>query len=270
VIYINANDLPWTGGLTETTGAGGLGQSTYQAQCSACHGADRQGFPPAFPSLIDRAAQLREADVEAVVRNGKGRMPAFPFIAGGPALKPLIAYVLTGAEPPAERSDKAEVVAPGPAGTPPPRFRFTGYRKFLDPEGYPAVVPPWGTLNAIDLATGRYLWRIPLGEYPELAAQGLKDTGTENYGGPVVTAGGLVIIGATNFDSRLRAFDSRDGKLLWQAALPYAGNATPATYMVDGRQYVVIAASNGRNPKGPQGSAYVAFALPEPEAPPRR
>lgn len=141
------------------------------------------------------------------------------------------------------------------------RYRFTGYCKFLDPEGYPAVVPPWGTLNAIDLNTGKYLWKIPLGEYPELAQQGMKDTGTENYGGPIVTAGGLVFIRATMFDKKIRAFDSHTGALLWRYQLPYAGVATPATYMIDGKQYVVIAAGGGRDPKSRSGGVYVAFAL---------
>ena len=144
----------------------------------------------------------------------------------------------------------------------PSKYRFTGYRKFLDPEGYPAVAPPWGTLNAINLNTGEYLWRIPLGEYPELAAQGLKHTGTENYGGPIVTAGGLVFIGATNFDKKFRAFDKSTGQLLWEATLPFAGNATPATYAVDGHQFVVIAAGGGKDAKSPSGGVYVAFALP--------
>ena len=107
------------------------------------------------------------------------------------------------------------------------------------------------------------MWKIPLGFYPALAAQGLKDTGSENYGGPVVTAGGVLFIGATIYDHKFRAFDSRNGKLLWEADLPYSGVATPATYSVDGRQFVVIAASGARDPKGPQGGAYVAFALPK-------
>ncbi len=143
------------------------------------------------------------------------------------------------------------------------KYRFTGYHKFLDPDGYPAVVPPWGTLNAIDLNTGEYAWKIPLGEYPALAAQGLKDTGSENYGGPIVTAGGLVFIAATNFDRKFRAFDKATGKLLWETTLPFAGNATPVTYEVNGKQYVVIFATGGKAGRaGPSGGTYVAFALP--------
>ncbi len=125
-------------------------------------------------------------------------------------------------------------------------YRFTGYRKFLDPDGYPAVTPPWGTLNAIDLNTGRYLWKIPLGEYPELAD---KSTGSENYGGPILTASGLLFIGATLYDKKIRAFDSRTGGLLWQDTLPFAGNATPITYMAKGRQYVLIQTDNARDKK---------------------
>jgi quinoprotein glucose dehydrogenase len=140
-------------------------------------------------------------------------------------------------------------------------YTFTGYRKFLDPDGYPAIAPPWGTLNAIDLKTGKYLWKIPLGEYPDLARDGLKNTGSENYGGPIVTAGGVVFIGATVYDHKFRAFDSGTGELLWETELPFAGVATPSTYMIDGRQFVVIVASGGRDPKGPVGGAYIAFAL---------
>ena len=142
-------------------------------------------------------------------------------------------------------------------------YRFTGYHKFLDPEGYPGVAPPWGTLNAINLNTGEYVWKIPLGEYPELALKGQKNTGTENYGGPIVTAGGLVFIGATNFDKKFRAFDKSTGELLWEATLPFSGNATPATYEVNGRQFVVIAAGGGKDPKSHSGGVYVAFALPQ-------
>jgi quinoprotein glucose dehydrogenase len=115
----------------------------------------------------------------------------------------------------------------------------------LDPDGYPAIAPPWGTLNAIDLKTGQYLWKIPFGEYPELAKQGMKNTGTENYGGPIVTAGGLLFIGATVYDRKFHAFDTGTGTLLWEYELPFAGMATPSTYMIDGRQYVVTVSSGG-------------------------
>jgi quinoprotein glucose dehydrogenase len=153
-----------------------------------------------------------------------------------------------------------ELSSPEP---PPPgmNYRFTGYQRFLDPDGYPAIAPPWGTLSAIDLNTGEYVWKINLGEYPELAAKGIKNTGTENYGGPIVTAGGLLFIGATSFDKKFRAFDKSTGELLWETTLPFAGNATPATYAANGRQYVVIAAGGGKDPKSPSGGVYVAFKL---------
>jgi len=141
-------------------------------------------------------------------------------------------------------------------------YAHTGYNRWLDTNGYPAVKPPWGTLNAIDLNTGEYLWRTPLGEFPELTARGLAPTGTENYGGPIVTAGGLVFIAATNFDNKFRAFDKSSGKLLWESTLVNAGNSTPATYEVNGRQFVVIPAAGGKSRVDNPSAAYVAFALP--------
>jgi quinoprotein glucose dehydrogenase len=186
-------------------------------------------------------------------------MPAFPQISEQ-QLGAVIGYLRGGPGlVETARGDKKEM---GDDASATQAYRFTGYRKFLDPDGYPAIVPPWGTLNAIDLNTGKYLWKIPLGSYPELAAQGLANTGSENYGGPVLTASGVLFLGATIYDRRIRAFDANDGRLLWQAELPFAGVATPATYMIDGRQYIVIATSGQRDRKGPQGAAYVAFALP--------
>jgi len=147
-------------------------------------------------------------------------------------------------------------------------FRFTGYRRFIDPEGYPATAPPWGTLSAIDLNTGEYAWQVPLGEYPELVAKGLKNTGSENYGGPVVTAGGLVFIGATSNDRKLRAFDKATGELLWEVVMPGPGRATPAVYEANGRQFVAIAiggtgGGRGAGAAGPTTGKYIAFALPD-------
>jgi quinoprotein glucose dehydrogenase len=272
VIYINSNDVASTGSLVKSVPGGGLVASLYEAQCSGCHGPDGKGSPPAFPSLIDASARLSAEDMARIIRNGRGRMPPLANLPSY-VLMGLVEYVRTGLEPGARRTTAASASSTGrnakqemaalllTEGQPAP-YRFTGYNKFLDPDGYPAVAPPWGTLNAIDLNTGRYLWKVPLGEYPELVAQGFKNTGTENYGGPIVTAGGLVFIGATIFDRKIRAFDSHTGGVLWEAELPFSGTATPATYMIDGKQYVVICTSSARNLKAPQGGAYVAFALP--------
>lgn len=253
VLYVNATEMAWTGGLVPAVQSSNPGEQLYSSQCAVCHGVDRAGSPPTFPSLIHVNKRLTDAKITAAIRKGTGRMPSFPNI-NSAGLAALLDYLRT-----------ADSVAPRKGMTPAKgrdKYTFTGYRKFLDPDGYPAIATPWGTLSAIDLKTGKYLWKIPLGEYPALAKQGMTNTGTENYGGPVVTAGGVLFIGATIYDRRIRAFDSANGKLLWQAELPYSGVATPSTYMVDGRQYVVIAASGGRDPKGPMGGAYVAFALP--------
>jgi quinoprotein glucose dehydrogenase len=263
VIYINANDVAWTGGLTEAKASVGVGSTIYQGNCAECHGQDRAGTPPTFPSLVEASGRMTPEQMAAVIHNGRGRMPAFPDITDT-RLEALLNYVRTGqdtaaaAGAAAPHTDRQE---PGMEGER-DKYRFTGYRKFLDPEGYPAIVPPWGTLNAIDLNTGKYLWKIPFGEYPELAAKGMKNTGTENYGGPILTASGLLIIGATIYDHKMHAYDSKTGKLLWEHELPYAGNATPATYMIEGKQYIVIGTSNAKNRTGPQGAAYVVFALP--------
>ena len=229
------------------------GAAVYQDHCAICHGDHREGIAPAFPMLVGVAGRLNKSQIVDVIQNGKNQMPGMPDVQGAD-LAALLRYLgfAEGATTAAIYADATEE-----------KYTFTGYRKFLDPDGYPAIVQPWGTLNAIDLKTGKYLWKIPLGEYPELAAKGLKDTGTENYGGPIVTAGGVLFIGATIYDHKFRAFDSHDGKLLWESELPFSGVATPATYMIDGRQYVVIAASSARDPKAPQGGAYVAFALPQ-------
>jgi quinoprotein glucose dehydrogenase len=252
IIYINANDLAWTGALAETTGDNSP-KAIYMSQCSVCHGEKMAGSPPALPSLAGIGSRLTPTQITAAIRNGKGRMPGFPNLADD-QIAALVDFITTG--------ESKEVAGSAPL-PPAMKYRFTGYRRFLDPEGYPAVVPPWGTLNAINLNTGAYVWKIPLGEYPELAAKGQKNTGTENYGGPIVTAGGLLFIGATNFDRKFRAFDKTTGELLWESLLPFAGNATPASYEVNGRQFVVIAAGGGKDAKSKSGGIYVAYALPQ-------
>ncbi|MFP5209080.1 MAG: pyrroloquinoline quinone-dependent dehydrogenase [Acidobacteriota bacterium] len=260
VLYINANDYASFAALA-LRGAGSPGRITYMNQCSVCHGDHRQGSSE-FPSLIHISSKLTPQQIASIIHSGKGRMPALPL--KGKTLSDLLAYLETGREP-ASDTAKASSGQRDRSTTPVNSlYVMTGYRRFVDPDGYPATAPPWGTLNALDLKTGKYLWQIPLGEYPELAAKGMKNTGSENYGGPIVTAGGLLFIAATNFDHKIRAFDKKTGKLLWQATLPYAGNATPATYEAHGRQYVVIAAGGSTmNPRGPTGGVYVAFALPQ-------
>jgi quinoprotein glucose dehydrogenase len=267
VIYINANDVAWTGGLAEDTPARSPGEAIYRSQCSVCHGADRSGSPPGFPSLIEIDKRLTDQQIIATIHQGKGRMPTFPNLSDT-QLQSLLQFLKEGSPTgkPQQTSDKQEITsapdAAQAAGSQQPRYTFTGYRKFLDPDHYPAIAPPWGTLSAIDLNTGNYLWKIPFGEYPALAASGMKNTGSENYGGPIVTASGLLFIGATLFDHKFHAFDSRTGRLLWETELPYAGRATPATYMVDGKQYVVVATGAVRFYPAPAKGLYVAFSLP--------
>jgi quinoprotein glucose dehydrogenase len=253
LFYVNSNEMAWILRLVRRTKATAAtnGRRLYVRNCAGCHRDDLGGSPPEFPSVKGLGARMEAAAVEKILRGGVGRMPGFAHL-GAASIDALKAYLLTGEE-------KEVVVAPSNSEFD-QAFTTDGYNKFLDPDGYPAIAPPWGTLNAISLDTGNYAWKIPLGEYPELAAKGMKDTGSENYGGPLVTRSGLLFIGATNFDSKFRAFDKKTGKLLWETVLPAAGNATPATYMVRGRQYVVIAAGGGKS-GAKSGGSYVAFTL---------
>ena len=250
ILYVNANDLPWTGALAETTEENSP-KALYLNQCAVCHGEKMEGSPPAIPSLEGLGDRMSWAEVATTIRNGKGRMPGFSHLADDQMFA-LLSYLMGGHDTEVVSSERKPERQ---------KYHFTGYHRFYDPEGYPAVVPPWGTLNAIDLNTGDYVWKIPLGEYPELAAKGIRNTGTENYGGPLVTAGGLLFIGATNFDKKFRVFDKSTGALLWETTLPFAGNATPITYQLNKRQYVVIAAGGGKDPKSKSGGVYVAFAV---------
>ena len=258
IFYVNSNDIAWTGRLAETTPAEveqNTPQALYTSQCTVCHGESLTGSAPAVPSLQGLSQRMSAKDVATTIRNGKGRMPGFANLTDD-QVSALLSYVMSGGN----LSEKNEVTSLGPP-IPTMPYHFTGYLRFYDPDGYPAVAPPWGTLNAINLNTGEYVWKIPFGEYPALVAKGMKNTGTENYGGPLVTAGGLLFIGATNYDKKFRAYDKASGTLLWETTLPFAGNATPITYGLDGRQYVVIAAGGGKDLKSKSGGVYVAFAL---------
>jgi quinoprotein glucose dehydrogenase len=265
ILYVNANDIAWTGALAENTPSENVenrSKALYTSQCAVCHGENMAGSPPAIPSLVGIMNRKSAAEISATIRSGKGRMPGFSNLSHD-QIAGLLSYLTNpGAKENGVReNDRKETETPPESEAAAMKYHFTGYQKFLDPDGYPAVAPPWGTLSAINLNTGDYVWKVPLGEYPELAALGQKNTGTENYGGPVVTAGGLVFIGATNFDKKFRAFDKLTGALLWETTLPFAGNATPVTYEVNGKQFVVIAAGGGKDLKSKSGGVYVALAL---------
>lgn len=252
--YINANELAWILRLVTPKELSDLARASriYQSQCGSCHRMDRKGAPPEYPALDNLAGKLTDTELADRIRRGSGRMPSFATL-GEPAIEALTAFLL-------RQEDKEVVVEAGPKPPVELKYSMDGYNKFMDPDGYPATTPPWGTLSAINLDTGKYAWKIPFGEYPELTAQGIKNTGTENTGGGVVTAGGLFFIAATPYDNKFRAFHKKTGKLLWETTLPHAGNATPAIYEVKGKQYVVIPAGGGRGRAS--GGSFVAFALP--------
>jgi quinoprotein glucose dehydrogenase len=252
LLYINANEMAWRGSLA-LNDVGQSGKAIYLRECAVCHGDSRQGSPPQFPSLVDVGRKVSAEEFKKLVRSGAGRMPGFPNLQDE-ALSALERFVLHDEIVDVPASKGSLVTQP---------YRFTGYRRFVDPEGYPAVGTPWGTLNALDLNTGKYVWQIPFGEFPELVERGMRNTGSENYGGPLVTAGGLLFIGATIHDRKFRAFDKRTGELLWETMLPYSADATPITYEYGGRQYVVIFASGGKERGGSPKGIYVAFALPK-------
>jgi quinoprotein glucose dehydrogenase len=264
IYYVNINEMPWLLQMVETRRADGTklvpGEKDYMIYCGACHGLDRKGnLPAGFPALIDVAKRKTRAEIEQITRQGGGRMPGYSTM---PEAKraAILNYVLDENDLSASRKEPGIPVAKTKT-TSPPSYAFGGFRRWLDSEGYPAIKPPWGTLNAVDLNTGELKWKVVLGEYPELTARGIPPTGTDNYGGPVVTAGGLIFIGATA-DETFRVFDKETGKILWQTKLPFGGNATPSTYMVNGRQYVVISAGGGKSGR-PRGGSLVVFALPE-------
>ena len=258
VLYVNANEIPLLVKMkpipvADDDAVTSRGEKIYTLNnCTMCHGANRAGTA-VFPSLQQLSKKNSREQVAALLKKGKGQMPAYPNITNEDK-KALIDF-LFDAEQNREHTQTAATNAEQQY-----RYVHNGWTVLTDKEGYPGVKPPWGTLNAIDLNKGELLWKVPLGEYPELVKRGIPATGTQNLGGAVVTAGGLVIIAAT-FDEKLRIFDKHTGKLLWEYKLPAGGYATPATYMLNGKQYIVIAAGGGGKVGSLSGDAYVAFRL---------
>jgi quinoprotein glucose dehydrogenase len=262
ILYVNAQESPWLLTIIDVKNETAkhetyleAGKRIYMQNCVGCHGPERQGGGN-YPSLIGVGKKYDEASFHMLLANGRRMMPAFNRLTDEEksAVGTFVLELKNQQSKPFVGSQKKED----------PYFKLpygiTGYNKFTTKEGYPGVKPPWGTLNAIDLNTGEYVWKVTLGDEPEFKAKGIH-TGTENYGGPVVTAGGLVFIAATR-DGMIRAFNKRTGQLLWEHELPAPGFATPSIYNVNGKQYLVIACGGGKL-RTKSGDAYVAFALPE-------
>lgn len=262
IMYVNSSEMAWLISLNEakpddlknliTPGA-----QIYASKCSACHGAERRGNAASgFPSLVDISKRTQREHVAKVISGGKGMMPAFKMLSEKEQ-KSLVAFLYGDKEEP----PSSDLKEPGfnKEQTKKLDYKISGYTKFLDRDGNPAISPPWGTLNAIDLNTGEYLWTKVFGEVPSLMEKGIPQTGSESYGGPVITAGGLLFIAGTK-DEKFKVYDKKTGELLWETKLPAAGFATPSTYSVKGKQYVVIACG-GTKLGAKKGESYVAFAL---------
>jgi quinoprotein glucose dehydrogenase len=252
-MYINANQIPWVIQMTPNASFGNIGQSIYTNYCGNCHGLDRKGNPPALPSLLGLKDRYSPDSLDQLLRKGRGAMPAFSHISSEER-GILVDYLLGKAN----AGDKKELEAESSKLY--PRYYMKGYKRLTTKQGIYGSNPPWGLLTAIDMNTGLKKWQIPLGSIDSLKTMGFENTGIENYGGPVATAGGVLFIAATK-DEKIRAFDKETGKLLWEAKLPAAGHATPAVYEKNGKQFLVIACGGGKGTKS--GDAYVAFALPE-------
>lgn len=257
IMYVNSSEMAWLLALNprdEINDAIHPGERIYNSYCGSCHGAERKGNTASgFPSLIGLNKKYQRDEVFNIISGGKGMMPAFKNLTE--AQKKILVAFLFGDK---VEKDKEEVVD---TSSNQKGYRISGFTKFLDEEGYPAIAPPWGTLNAIDLNSGEYRWKKVFGTYPELEAKGIPQTGSESYGGPVITKGNVLFIAGTK-DARLRAYSMVSGRLLWETNLPAAGFATPATYSIGGKQYVVVACG-GTKLGANKGDAYVAFAFPD-------
>jgi quinoprotein glucose dehydrogenase len=252
-LYVTSNEIPWSitcfrdddpPPATPPT----PGEQTYQTLCIACHGADRRGIGHA-PPLRGLRHRMAEEEIRNVIRSGRNGMPALPFVTDE-QIRSLTDFLLC-------KDRQGQALKPTQNAS----WTFSGFIKAQDPGGYPACSPPWGTLNCINLNTGKIAWSVPLGEYPELRDKGVPTTGQENFGGAAVTTTGLVFASGTR-DQKIRAFDAHSGRELWNHALPLHGTAPPSIYQAKGRQFVVVPATGGGKLGGKTGDSWVAFALP--------
>lgn len=262
VLYVNANEAPTINRLQPLSSQDKnpstpleLGKMVYDQNCTFCHGFNKSGTPPLFPPL--KQIQKPDEEILALLKNGKGIMPSFNHLTTQ-QLTGLLAYIKTDDF---EEPFKPSTISDPHADSIPRYAQISPF--FEDPYQVPAIAPPWGTLNAIDLNKGEILWKVPMGEYPHLVAKGIRHTGAKNFGGPVLTAGGLIFIAATP-DEKIRAFDKYTGRVLWEHKLPAGGYATPSVYQINGRQFVTIAAGGGGKLGTPHGDSIVTFALPSP------
>jgi len=262
ILYVNSSEMAWIMQMRETRADIPTDESWFQAgtrlyqqHCLVCHGKEKQGIGNS-PSLIDMKARSNKQEFLALLNNGRRMMPAFGHLAEEE--KEAVASMILDLK--SDQNNSFEFIDTTDDNSK-LSYKINGYIKFLSPGNYPAISPPWGTLSAIDLNTGEFIWQEILGEYPELTKKGIPPTGTENYGGPIVTAGGLVFIASTR-DSKFRAFNKKTGKIVWEYTLPAPGFATPAVYEMNGREFIVVACGGGKlNTRS--GDAYVAFALPD-------
>ena len=254
VMYVNSNEMAWIVRMKEVTEGEGEnthpGEAATQIHCARCHGGELQGLA-GIPELQHVKERFELDSIGSIIKNGKGAMPGMPHLSDSEI--EAIAHFISGIEMETDhRAEKSSIKVP---------YAVAGFGRFKDNRGFPVVKPPWGTLNAIDLDTGEYLWKVPLGHEERLNDPNIPVSGTENYGGPVITAGGLLFIAATN-DEKIRAFSLKTGKQLWEDKLPAGGYATPATYEIGGKQFLVIACGGGKMGTA-SGDEYRAYALSE-------
>lgn len=275
VLYVKSNDSPEIDHIQKiekesnasTLSIYNQGKAIYLKYCATCHGRDRNGDEPANPSLRNLDKKISRETALTKIKQGGGRMPAFEAILQGKE-DAIMAYLFEtqNTRPSRAEADLFEIhnnrlsikdIEKDRSDTTQLYLNMTAFSHWNDRNGHPALKPPWGSLSAINLNTGDYEWQIPIGNLPELQEKGAPETGTEGYGGPIVTAGGLVFIGSTR-DKKFRAFEKETGKLLWETTLPGVANATPCTYMANGKQFIAVSVSG--YPENPAG-CIMAFAL---------